>query len=127
MYQLYNLNPSLPTNRIACSYSFISPPDLMALFKDSYTPSPVPVLLEIMFDVREWLTPVNPQLHNISNPHIFFLTKNANGSVVLRYKQWSRDNEWLPSKDPSKCIEIIKQVCKNFTSIDQYSYLAPVA
>ena len=42
------------------SYSFISSPDLMALFKDSHTPSPFPVLLEIMFDVREWLTLVNP-------------------------------------------------------------------
>lgn len=87
-------------------FVYISSLDLIALFKDCYTPSPVPVLLESMFDVREWLAPVNPQLHNISNPHVFFLTKNTNGSVVLRYKQWS-----LPSKEPNKCIEIIKQVC----------------
>jgi hypothetical protein len=96
---------------ICCIHVYILFSDLMSLFKESYTPAPFPVLLEMMFDVREWLQPVNPQLHNISNPHIFCLIKNAAGSAVLRYKQWSREKEWLPSGDLNKCIEIIKQVC----------------
>lgn len=78
--------------------------DLMSLFKGSYTPSPVPILLEVMFDVREWL-------HNISNPHVFFMKKSSTGSVVLKYKQWSRDNDWLPANDNiDGGLEILKQV-----------------
>jgi hypothetical protein len=88
----------------------LSFPDLQALFKECYTPAPVPVLLEEMFDVREWLKPINPQLHNISNPHVFVLTKTATGSVLLRYKKWSRDNEWHPNNSDACGIEILKQV-----------------
>ncbi len=85
-------------------------PDLQALFKQCYTPAPVPVLLEEMFDVREWLKPVNPQLRNISNPHVFVLTKTATGSVLLRYKKWSRDKQWHPNYNDASGIEILKQV-----------------
>ena len=38
---------------------FLSFSDLQALFKERYTPAPVPVLLEEIFDVREWLKAVN--------------------------------------------------------------------
>jgi hypothetical protein len=64
-----------------------------------------------MYDVRDWLRQINPGLHNISNPHVFVLLKNVSGSVVLRYKQWSRDQGWLPEKDPTKGIEMLKHVC----------------
>lgn len=85
--------------------------DLMSLFKDSYTPSPVPILLEVMFNVRDWLKPVNPQLHNIPNPHIFVLRKNTTGAVVLKYKQWSRDDDWLPANETGEGgFEILKEV-----------------
>ena len=38
---------------------FLSFSDLQDLFKERYTPAPVPVLLEEIFDVREWLKAVN--------------------------------------------------------------------
>ncbi|XP_028417597.1 uncharacterized protein LOC114542047 [Dendronephthya gigantea] len=61
-----------------------------------------------MYNVRDWLAPVNMSLHNISNPHIFVITKNGTGDVVLRYKNWSRDTNWLPSDNAEKGITIIK-------------------
>ena len=64
-----------------------------------------------MFDVREWLKTINPSLRNISNPHIFVIVKNGKGDVVLRYKHWSRDTEWKPSKDPNKGIVMLTAVC----------------
>jgi amino acid transporter len=64
-----------------------------------------------MFDVREWLKTINPILRNISNPHIFVIVKNGKGDVVLRYKHWSRDTEWKPSKDPNKGIVMLTAVC----------------
>jgi hypothetical protein len=63
----------------------------MSFFRTSFTPNPVPELLEVMYNVRDWLSPINPQLHNISNPHVFVLAKSDTGSVVLKYKNWSRD------------------------------------
>ena len=65
-----------------------------------------------MYNVRDWLAPINLALHNITNPHIFVITKNTTGDVVLRYKNWSRDTEWLPSKDSDKGITIVKQVSR---------------
>lgn len=83
---------------------------MMTKFKESYSPSPVPVLLDRMFDIKEWLSPINAQLHNISNPHVFLIEKNLLDVVVLRYKNWTRDAEWKPDKDSSKGIPILKPV-----------------
>ena len=47
--------------------------DMLSLFKASYTPSPEAVLLNRMYDVKEWLKPINPSLHNISNLHMFVI------------------------------------------------------
>ena len=84
---------------------------MLSLFKASYTPSPEAVLLNRMYDVKEWLKPINPSLHNISNPHMFVIEKNVEGAVVLRYKNWSRDTEWKPSNDPNKGIVLLTKVC----------------
>ena len=84
---------------------------MMSLFKESYTPSPTPVLLKEMFDVRSWLKPINPQLRNISNPHIFVIEKSSvTGDVQLRYKHWSRDKLWKPSKTPGEELVVLKHV-----------------
>jgi hypothetical protein len=81
------------------------------LFKESYTPDPEPILLKNMYDVKAWLKDINPELHNISNPHIFLIEKNRAEDVVLRYKNWSRDEKWKPAKDPDKAILFLRAVC----------------
>ena len=85
--------------------------DLMSLFQNSFTPNPVAELLTVMYNVKDWLLPINPHLHNISNPHAFVLSRNTVGSVVLKYKHWSRDETWLPSDDPDEGLEILNHVC----------------
>jgi hypothetical protein len=85
---------------------------MMTMFEGSNSPSPIAFLLDQMFDIREWLTPVNAQLHNISNPHVFLIQKNTANIVVLMYKNWSRDLEWKPHNDPANGIPILTPVCR---------------
>ena len=80
------------------------------LFKESYTPAPVPILLNTMYDVKGWLKEINPQLHNITNPHIFVIEKNEAGDVVLRYKNWSRCEKWKPAKNPNEAMLLLIKV-----------------
>ncbi|CAB4019144.1 Hypothetical predicted protein [Paramuricea clavata] len=54
------------------------------------------------------IAPIKCELHNI-NPHTFVIKKNEAGKIVLRYKHWSGDTEWLPSKDACDGIEILKE------------------
>ena len=82
--------------------------DLMDALRRAYTPAPHVELMEVMFHIRSWIKPVAISLHNITNPHCFVIQKAASGDVVLRYKNWSRDKEWLPSQDPMECIQILK-------------------
>ena len=84
--------------------------DLTKHFEESYTPSPAAVELEHMYDIRDWIAPIKCELHNITNPHTFVIKKNEAGKIVLRYKHWSGDTEWLPSKDAGDGIEILKEV-----------------
>jgi hypothetical protein len=67
-----------------------------------------------MFDIMEWLVTVNAQLHNISNTHVFVIQKNTANIVVriLLYKNWSRDLEWKPDKDPANGFSILTLVCR---------------
>ena len=89
-------------------YKFVT--DMIVLFKESYTPSPEPILLENMYNVKTWLKYIKPNLHNISHPHLFVFEKNQAGDVVLRYKNWSRDKDWKPAKDPNEAIVLLKSV-----------------
>ena len=100
-----------------CSTVLVLYLDLMNFFQTCTTPNPVSELLTVMYDVRDWLLPINPQLHNISHPHVFVLKKNDSASVVLKYKNWSRDENWQPSNDPNKGLEILQKVCMIYTCI----------
>lgn len=82
--------------------------DLMDALRRAYTPTPHVELMDTMFDIRQWIKPVAIPLHNITNPHCFVIQKACSGNVVLRYKNWSKDKHWLPSKDPLECINILK-------------------
>jgi hypothetical protein len=99
---------------------------MMTFFKESYSPSPIPQLLDQMYDIKEWLTPVNAQLHNISNPHVFLIQKNPANVAVLKYKHWSRDREWKPDVDPASGIPILAPVCTHNFSIRGKNYQQPL-
>ena len=85
----------------------------MDALRKAYTPSPHVELMEVMYDIREWLQPAAIKLHNITTPHCFVIQKNVSGNVVLRYKNWSQDREWLPSKNPQEGINILKVCISN--------------
>ena len=82
--------------------------ELLDGVRDSYTPTPHVELLEMMFDIRSWMNPMRIDLHNISNPHCFVLEENSKGDVVLRYKNWTRDKEWIPSKNADECFPVLQ-------------------
>ena len=64
--------------------------------------------------IRKWLSPVNKQLHNITNPHVFVISNNEKKATVLRYKNWSRDLQWFPSKDTKEGVVVIDQVSTEY-------------
>ena len=52
----------------------------------SFTPQPVTVLLEGIYDVRTWLLPFINELHGHSQLHCFRFTLNEDGWGVMHYK-----------------------------------------
>ena len=82
--------------------------DLIKAIRNAYNPAPFVEVLTVMFDIRTWLAPARTNIHNISNPRCFVLEENSKGDVVLRYKNWSRDKEWKPNRNPDDCITILQ-------------------
>lgn len=76
--------------------------------ESAYTPTPTVIRMEEQFDVKAWITSLHVELHNIVSPQCFVMQKALSGDVVLRYKNWSTDREWLPSRNPDECIVILK-------------------
>lgn len=105
---LFPLFPSFVPLAATNTYFFIMVTELMEAVRNSYNPTPYVEVLEIMFDIRTWMASMRLDLHNISNPHCFVLEENSTGDVVLRYKNWSRDKEWKPSRNPDDCIKVLQ-------------------
>ena len=63
--------------------------DLERVISECYTPQPHVVLIESLFDLKEWLSPCIEDLHGHSRPLCFRFTTNATGSVLMYYRQWS--------------------------------------
>lgn len=82
--------------------------DLIKAIRNAYNPAPFVEVLTVMFDIRTWIAPARIDIHNISNPHSFVVEENSKGDIVLRYKNWSRDKEWKPSRNPDDCITILQ-------------------
>lgn len=83
----------------------------MAAVRQGYTPSPHVEFVDVIYDVRKWLTAAEAELHNISNPHCFVLKENSKGDVVLKYKNWSGDRAWKPSAVTEEGLVILKVRC----------------
>ena len=64
---------------------------LMKVTAQSFTPQPITILLESVYDVRSWLAPFIDELHGHRQPHCFRFTMNNDGQEVMHYKNWSDD------------------------------------
>lgn len=94
-----------------CSFFLLYFLELLDAVEKSYSPTPHVEVLDIMYDIRSWMAPARLEIHNISNPHSFVLEETSTGDVILRYKNWSKDKEWQPSKNPDDCIPVLKVGC----------------
>ena len=72
--------------------------DLLSLIERSCTPTPSAVVLDGVWDFKEWLTPHMANIEQHSWYHVYRFTRNTNGAAVLHYKVYSTD-AWLPNKD----------------------------
>lgn len=76
----------------------------MKVTAQSFTPQPITILLETVYDVRSWLAPCIEELHGHSQPHCFRFTLNEHGQTVMDYKNWSH-NVW--SKEGLILLKVI--------------------
>ena len=65
--------------------------DLLKATAESYTPQPNVRELQVVHDVKIWLTPFIEPLHGHSTPHCFKFTLNGSEQAVMHYKNWSSD------------------------------------
>ena len=89
----------------------------MEAIKEAYTPSPHVEFIDVIFDVKEWLRPAKMELHNITNPHCFVLKEAPNGDVVLKYKNWSRDESLKPSDSLNAGVVVLEVCIRSFYSL----------
>ena len=83
----------------------------MAALPASYTPPPEPVLIDTIYDIKGWMSPVSIELHNLTTPHAFKIVKSESGKVVMQYKNWASQKEepWKPNTGNSEeWIPILK-------------------
>lgn len=62
---------------------------LMKVTAQSFSPQPITILLESIYDVRSWLAPYIDEIHGHSQPHCFRFTLNENEQAVMNFKNWS--------------------------------------
>ena len=65
------------------------------MIKGSFHPQPEVVELTGVYDVKSWMMPHVPPLHDHLKAHAFKFEKN-NGSTRMYYKEWSYDKLWIP-------------------------------
>ena len=76
----------------------MTPDDLKASFLSSYTPSPKVLDLFEVWDIKHWLKESIEDIHTHTRPH-HFKFELVDGKTEVKYKYWSDDSKWLPSKE----------------------------
>ncbi|XP_063954176.1 uncharacterized protein LOC135153857 [Lytechinus pictus] len=72
-------------------------PELQRVIVDSMPKMSVKALrLGQVFDIKTWLEPYLNPISQHSAQHAFRLTRSKDGPVLLHYKQWNQDPDWLP-------------------------------
>lgn len=70
--------------------------DLKKVIEKSFTPIPEVVEVENVRDIKEWLLPHTPPLHDHLKAHQFKFEPGRDGVSRMYYKEWSSDPFWLP-------------------------------
>ena len=61
-----------------------------------------PFLLEVVFDIKEWLTPFSEELHSHTQPKCFKFLRNEQGKCVMFYRNYSHV-QW---EGPQQLLEV---------------------
>lgn len=71
---------------------------LRSVIHNSYTPSPISVYRDNIYDIKSWLRNSTATLQHHSNPHAFRFKLNEHGQVEMTYRNWAvaDKKEWLP-------------------------------
>ena len=70
--------------------------ELKSVIQRSFKPTPNTVEIDEVYDVKKWMKPHTPNLHDHLKAHQFKFEKNQQGYSKMFYKEWSIDPYWLP-------------------------------
>lgn len=76
----------------------------MYVIKRSFKPTPDTAEIEEVYDIKKWMKPHTPNLHDHLKAHQFKFEKNQEGHSKMFYKEWSIDPFWLPHSGISLLI-----------------------
>ena len=80
------------------SYLHVHFSDLINLIHRSSTPNPSTLLLDGVWDFKEWLQPHLAAIEQHSWYHAYRFSRNRSEVAEMHYKQYS-DHPWLPNND----------------------------
>ena len=63
--------------------------ELKANIRQAQTPQAETHVVDVMFDIRNWIEPCLNNIKNHIYPHAYKFVKR-NGKVVMKYKQWGQ-------------------------------------
>ena len=70
--------------------------DLATVVQKSLQDSPKVVIIDSIIDAKEWMMPYVPPIHDHLKAHQFKFQLNEDDEVMMFYKEWSSDDNWLP-------------------------------
>lgn len=70
--------------------------ELKQVIEKSFSPAPEVVEVSDVRDIKEWLLPHTPILHDHLKAHQFKFELGSDGESRMYYKEWSTDPFWLP-------------------------------
>lgn len=75
--------------------STVTVDDLHEIIQLSYQPTPKTFDVDMLFDVKSWLSPCIMPLKKHVYPHAFKFEIGREGNVMMNYKAWSADESWM--------------------------------
>lgn len=70
-------------------------PALEKHVQKAHTPMAETILVEFVYDIKQWIEPYLNSIKNHVYPHSYTFFKK-NGKVEMKYKAWANDKTWLP-------------------------------
>lgn len=66
-----------------------TPEDVQTYVNNCYSKAPSVHYVSTIWDLKSWLSPYLPKLTGHTKPHVFWLTCNAEGHVVMRWRDFT--------------------------------------